>query len=69
MTNTQGLPSTEDVPEADLAEQRMAADPTDEDEGLNPAYPENAGDIDANPADVIDQSINVPLPSDDYQDR
>jgi hypothetical protein len=67
MTNAEGLPPTGDVPEADLAEQRTAADPTDEDADLNPAYPENTGDIDANPADVIDQSIDVPLPTDDYQ--
>jgi hypothetical protein len=67
MTNAERLPSTEDVPEADLAEQRTAADPTDEDAGPNSGYPENTDDIDANPADVIDQSIDAPLPTDDYQ--
>lgn len=62
MTNAEGLPPTEDVPEADLAEQRMA---TDADNGLDPAHLENAVDVDANPADLIDQAISVPFP-DDY---
>jgi hypothetical protein len=69
MTNAEGLPPTEDVPEADLAEQRIVADATAADEGLNPAQLENADDIDANPADLIDQAISVPLPDDDYQQR
>ncbi|ORW93123.1 hypothetical protein [Mycolicibacter terrae] len=65
MTNAEGLPPTEDVPEADLAEQWIAADATD-DEGLNPAHLENIDEIEANPADVIDQAISVPLPDEDY---
>lgn len=69
MTNAEGLPPTEDVPEADLAEQRIVADATAADGGLNPAQLENADDIDANPADLIDQAISVPLPDDDYQQR
>ncbi|WP_409434881.1 hypothetical protein [Mycobacterium sp. SMC-14] len=54
-----------DVPEADLAEQRIPADASDDD-GLDPALLENADDTDANPADLIDQAISVPLPDDDY---
>ncbi len=55
-----------DVPEADLAEQRIPADASDDDDGLDPALLENADDTDANPADLIDQAISVPLPDDDY---
>ncbi|KLO29685.1 hypothetical protein ABW16_08670 [Mycolicibacter heraklionensis] len=65
MTNPDGLPSTEAVPEADLAEQWIGAD--DDDEGLDPAAVENIAEVDANPADVIDQAISVPLPEDDYE--
>ncbi|MGB3522860.1 MAG: hypothetical protein WBA50_15405 [Mycobacterium sp.] len=54
-----------DVPEADLAEQRIPADASDDD-GLDPALLENAEDTDANPADLIDQAISVPLPDDGY---
>lgn len=54
-----------DVPEADLAEQRIPADASDND-GLDTAVLENADNTDANPADLIDQAISVPLPDDDY---
>lgn len=64
MTNPEELPP--EVPDADLAEQRIPAH-LDED-GLDPARLENADDIDADPADLIDQAISVPLPSDDYDD-
>lgn len=66
MTNAEGLPPTDDVPEADLAEQRTSADTTDEEAGLNPAHLPNADEVDANPADLIDQAISVPLSDDDY---
>jgi len=65
MTNAEGLPPTADVPEADLAEQWLATDAT-EDEGLDLARLENIDEVDANPADVIDQAISVPLPDEDY---
>lgn len=64
MTNAGGLPPAEGVPEADLAEQQIEAD--DDDGGLDPADLENIGEVDANPADVIDQAIRIPLPDDDY---
>lgn len=64
MTNPEQLPP--DVPEADLADQQV---PVHHDEdGLDPARLENADDIEANLADLIDQAISVPLPSDDYDD-
>lgn len=69
MTNAEEPPPTDEVPEADLAEQRITADAAVADEGLNPAQLENADDIAANPADLIDQAISVPLPDDDYQQR
>ncbi|WP_024441511.1 hypothetical protein [Mycobacterium sp. UM_WGJ] len=65
MTNPERLPATEEVPEADLAEQRIAVDASDDDR-LDPTVLANAGDTDANPADVIDQAISVPLPEEDY---
>ncbi|UVO13061.1 hypothetical protein NM962_02615 [Mycobacterium sp. SVM_VP21] len=65
MTNPERLPATEDVPEADLAEQRIPTDASDDD-ALDLAALENATDTDANPADLIDQAISVPLPDDDY---
>ncbi|OBK83641.1 hypothetical protein [Mycolicibacter sinensis] len=64
MTNAEGLPPTEGVPEADLAEQRI--DTSDEDHGLDPADLENVNDIEANPADLIEQATSVPLPDEDY---
>ncbi len=65
MTNPERLPATEDVPEADLAEQRIPADESD-DEGLDPTVLQNADDTEANPAELIDQAISAPLPDDDY---
>ncbi len=64
MTHADG-PPTDEVPEADLVDQQIDADTTDE-EGLNPAQLENAADVEADPADLIDQAISVPLPSEDY---
>lgn len=66
MTNAEGFPPTEDVPEADLAEQWIGAD--DDEGGLDPADLENIGELDANPADVIDQAIRVPLPDYDVDE-
>ncbi|OBG31492.1 MULTISPECIES: hypothetical protein [Mycolicibacter] len=65
MTNPERLPATEAVSEADLAEQRIPADES-ADDGLDPAALENADATEANPADLIDQAISVPLPDDDY---
>lgn len=67
MTNAEGFPPTVDVPEADLAEQWVEADDDDEG-GLDPADLENIGELDASPADVIDQAIRVPLPDYDVDE-
>lgn len=67
MTNTQWRPPADDAPEADLAEQRIAADATDEEAGLDLDRLADIVEIDANPADVIDQAISIPLPADDYE--
>ncbi|WP_046321612.1 hypothetical protein [Mycobacterium sp. UM_Kg1] len=64
MSNPEDLPPTY-AAEADLAEQRVPADA--DDEGLDPARLENIAEVDANPADVIEQAISVPLPDDDYE--
>jgi len=57
---------TDGVPEADLAEQRITADATDDEQLLDLDRLANADDAEANLADLIDQAISVPLPTDDY---
>ena len=59
------IPLADDVPAADAAEQRQPADVSVEDAGLDPRYVANLIQRDANPSDVIDQAIIVPLPDDD----
>jgi hypothetical protein len=58
-------PLADDVPAADAAEQRQPADDSAEDAGLDPREVANLLQRDANPSDVIDQAIVVPLPDDD----
>ena len=53
----------DDIPAADAAEQHSA-----EDAGLDPREVANLLQRDANPSDVIDQAIIVPLPDDDRDD-
>jgi hypothetical protein len=55
----------DDVPAADGAEQLQPADVSVEDAGLDTRYVANLIQRDANPADVIDQAISVPIPDDD----
>ena len=55
----------DDVPAADAAEQHQPADDSAEDAGLDPREVANLLQRNANPADVIDQAIIVPLPDDD----
>jgi hypothetical protein len=55
----------DDVPAADAVEQQQPADVSVEDAGLEPGYVTNLLQRDANPSDVIDQAIIVPLPNDD----
>ncbi|WP_234807418.1 hypothetical protein [Mycolicibacter senuensis] len=66
MIDAEGPSPSDDIPEADRAEQSLAADAGDQDDGLDPAHLENIDELDANPADVIEQAISVPLPHDDY---
>ena len=55
----------DDVPVADAAEQRQSADDNAEDAGLDQRCVADLLQRDANPSDVIDQAIIVPLPDDD----
>ena len=58
-------PLADDIPRADAVEQRQPADVCVEDAGLAPESAVNLIQRDANPFDVIDQAIIVPLPDDD----
>jgi hypothetical protein len=58
-------PLADDVPLADAAEQHQPADVSVEDAGLDPGYLANLAQRDANPPDVIDQAIIVPVSDDD----
>ncbi|WP_405160455.1 hypothetical protein OG203_29095 [Nocardia sp. NBC_01499] len=49
------------VPEADLAEQSIPANPNDLDDAPDGVAPDLADTWNADPADVIDQSITVPF--------
>jgi hypothetical protein len=57
-------PLPDEVPAADAAEQRQPADAGAEDTGLDPEHVANMLQRDANPSDVIDQAIIVPIPDD-----
>jgi hypothetical protein len=59
------IPLADDVPAADAVEQHQPADVSVEDAGLDTRYVANLSQRDANPADVIDQAIIVPIPDDD----
>jgi hypothetical protein len=58
-------PLADDVPVADAVEQHQPAELSAEDAGLDPDYVASLVQRDANPPDVIDQAIIVPLPDDD----
>ena len=58
----------DDVPAADAAEQHQPAADSADDAGLDPREVANLLQRDANPSDVIDQAIIVPLPDDDRDD-
>ena len=55
----------DDIPAADAVEQHQRAADSAEDAGLDPRCVADLLQRDANPADVIDQAIIVPLPDDD----
>jgi len=66
MTNClDDTPLADDVPAADAAEQHQPATDTAEDAGLDSRCVADLLQRDANPSDVIDQAIIVPLPDDD----
>ena len=58
-------PLADDIPRADAVEQHQPADVSVEDAGLDPGYLVDLLQRDANPADVIDQAIIVPIPDAD----
>jgi hypothetical protein len=51
----------DEVPAADAVEQQQPVDVSVEDAGLDPGYVTNLLQRDANPSDVIDQAIIVPM--------
>lgn len=56
----------DETPEADVVEQLIPVDATDEEDGgLDPERITVSGTLDANEADLIEQSIPVPLSDDD----
>lgn len=65
MTYRDDNPLADDVPAADAAEQRQPADDSETDAGLDPEIVANLLQGDANPDDVVDQAVIVPLPDDD----
>jgi hypothetical protein len=60
-----GKPLADDIPRPDAVEQQQPADVGVEDAGLDPESVTDLLQRDANPPDVIDQAIIVPLPDDD----
>jgi hypothetical protein len=58
-------PLADDIPRADAVEQRQPADVSVEDAGLDSEFVADLLQCDANPSDVIDQAIIVPLPDDE----
>ena len=54
-----------EVPATDAAEQRQPVDMRAEDAGLDPRCAADLLQRDANPSDLIDQAIIVPLPDED----
>ena len=65
MIHRDDTPPADDVPTADAAEQRQPADVSAEDAGLDTRHVANQIKRDANPADVMDQAIIVPILDDD----
>ncbi|MDN4517240.1 MULTISPECIES: hypothetical protein [Mycobacteriaceae] len=55
----------DEIPAADAAEQHRPADPSVEDMELDTDQVARVLDVDADPADVFDQAIIVPLPDGD----
>ncbi|KUH93327.1 hypothetical protein [Mycobacterium sp. IS-3022] len=66
MTRPDGLAFGEAIPEADVAEQSIPVDPAEQDTSLDASAVSTARTWDADEADLIDQSIEVPIPDDDF---
>jgi len=67
VNDVEGLVPDDEVPEADAQEQRQLVDADDE-SGLDTAYlSADAGDRDADEADVLEQAFVVPT-DDDWDD-
>jgi hypothetical protein len=60
VTRPDGNSLGEETPEADLAEQSIAVEDTDDDTWREAARVTSARDWDANEADLIEQAIQVP---------
>jgi hypothetical protein len=65
MMHRDDTPLADDAPAADAAEQRQPVDVSAEDGGLDPELLADVLQRDANPPDVIDQAVIVPIPDDD----
>lgn len=68
MTDPDGEVLGDDVPEADVVEQLIPVDVTDEDIGLENTRVRVSRDQDASEADLIEQAIIVPMSDDDDPD-
>jgi hypothetical protein len=66
MTTPDGLTFGDDTPEADMAEQLIPIDVTDEDRWRDAAGVATARDWDASEADLIEQAIVVPEDDSDF---
>lgn len=64
MKNVEGIVPVDETPEADAMDQQRLAD-ADDQTGLDTSYVADVAERDANPADLIDQAIVVPVPEDD----
>ncbi|WP_326546563.1 hypothetical protein QGN32_23585 [Mycolicibacterium sp. ND9-15] len=65
MTEPDDLAFGEAIPEADVADQRVPADPDDEDTWQDAAAISAERKWEATEADLIDQAIEVPIPDED----
>lgn len=65
MTKPDGIPSGEAIPEADVADQHIPVDPSEEDTWQDADAISTERKWHATEADLIDQAIEVPIPDDD----
>lgn len=65
MINPDGLSSGEAIPEADVADQHIPVDPSEEDTWQDATAISTERKWDAAEADLIEQAIEVPIPDDE----